>query len=153
MIAEMFELMYKHKGVGLAANQVALPYRLFVMNPEGDPTKPELERVFINPVLTKPKGQAEAEEGCLSIPSLYADVVRPERIIVSAYDLEGNEIEEELSGFPARIVQHETDHLDGVLYVDRLAHEYQRPAAKAIRKNGWGSPGQSWTPGIDDLEG
>ncbi len=71
-VAEMFELMYKHKGIGLAANQVDLPYRLFVVNETGD-RKTGKELVFVNPVLTRPKGQAEAEEGCLSLPGLYAE--------------------------------------------------------------------------------
>lgn len=121
MIAEMFDLMYQHEGVGLAANQVDLPYRLFVMNEEGDPEKKELERVFINPVLSGGKGTAVKEEGCLSLPDIRADVTRNSTIRVQAFDLAGNEIDEVLQDFPARIVQHETDHLDGVLFIDRLS--------------------------------
>lgn len=121
MIDEMFDLMYEHEGVGLAANQVDLPYRFFVMNEEGDPHKPELQRVLINPVLSAGKGQATRDEGCLSIPDIRADVVRNTSIRVQAYDLAGNEIDEVLADFPARIVQHETDHLDGVLFIDRLS--------------------------------
>lgn len=120
MIAEMFELMYEHQGVGLAANQVDLPYRVFVANPQGDPAAKEAEAVFINPVLSQGKGQVEGEEGCLSIPGVYAPVVRKERITVSAYNLAGEAIEGELDGLYARIVQHETDHLDGRLFIDRL---------------------------------
>ena len=76
IVAEMLELMYKHEGVGLAANQVDLPYRLFVANVEGDPKIKEAEQVFINPVLSKGRGQVEDEEGCLSIPDVRAPVVR-----------------------------------------------------------------------------
>jgi peptide deformylase len=121
IIAEMFELMYEHEGVGLAANQVNLPYRLFVTNVEGDPKFKEAECVFINPVLSKGRGQVEDEEGCLSIPDLRAPVVRKESIHVQAYDLTGNEIEADVTGFTARVLQHETDHLDGTLFIDRLA--------------------------------
>jgi len=121
MVREMFALMYEHKGVGLAANQVDLPYRLFVMNFHGDPEQPDAELVFINPVISHRKGLAEAEEGCLSIPGVYAQVKRPEKIVCAAYDLTGREIEYDLDGLPARIVQHETDHLDGKLFIDRLS--------------------------------
>ncbi len=121
IVAEMFDLMYEHEGVGLAANQVDLPYRLFVANSEGSPDDKEAERVFINPVLSLPHGQEEDEEGCLSIPSVYAPVTRSETITVQAYDLAGNEFTAEVSGLMARIVQHETDHLDGTLFIDRLS--------------------------------
>jgi len=120
IVREMFELMYAAKGVGLAANQVDLPFRLFVVNPEGDPAAAE-EQVFINPVLSKGKGMAEAEEGCLSLPKLYGQVKRPERVTVDAYNLAGERITAQLTDLPARIVQHEVDHLDGVLFIDRLS--------------------------------
>jgi peptide deformylase len=120
MVAEMFALMYEHEGVGLAANQVDLPYRLFVMNVEGDADSPELERVFINPVLSKGKGSEEGREGCLSIPGVYGEVPRKTSLWVEAYDLAGNAIDEEVRGIEARIIQHETDHLDGVMFFDRL---------------------------------
>jgi peptide deformylase len=120
IVAQMFELMYEHEGVGLAANQVDLPYRLFIANVEGSPDAKELEQVFINPVLSGGRGQEEDEEGCLSIPGIRAPVTRNTHIKVQAYDLEGNEITGEVEGLMARIVQHETDHLDGTLFIDRL---------------------------------
>jgi peptide deformylase len=120
LVDEMFDLMYAHEGVGLAANQVDLPYRLFVVNPEGQREAKEAEQVFINPVLNLGRGQHEDEEGCLSIPGVYAPVTRNETIRVEAYDLSGNEISGEVDGLLARILQHETDHLDGVLFIDRL---------------------------------
>lgn len=120
-IGRMFELMYEANGIGLAANQVNLPYRFFIMNLASDPEEKEMEQVFINPVISLPKGSEEGEEGCLSLPGLYADVTRPERVKVSAYDLSGQEIEKELEGLEARVVQHETDHLEGVLFIDRLS--------------------------------
>jgi peptide deformylase len=120
IVARMFELMYEHEGVGLAANQVDLPYRLFVTNVEGDPAVKEAEQVFINPVLSGGRGQEDGEEGCLSIPGIRAPVMRNKTIKVEAYDLAGNEIIAESEGLMARILQHETDHLDGVLFIDRL---------------------------------
>jgi peptide deformylase len=120
MVAEMFELMYEHEGIGLAANQVDLPYRLFVCNPEGDRRAKDAECVFINPVILKGSGQHEREEGCLSIPGVYAPVVRKEKISVQAYNLAGEEISGELDGLFARVVQHETDHIDGRLFIDRI---------------------------------
>jgi peptide deformylase len=120
IVAEMFELMYEHEGIGLAANQVDLPYRLFVANPTGKAEEKESECVFINPVLSRGRGQAADEEGCLSIPGVYAPVTRNEMIHVQAYDLAGNEIEGDVDGLLARVLQHETDHLDGKLFIDRL---------------------------------
>jgi peptide deformylase len=120
MVAEMFDLMYEHDGIGLAANQVDLPYRLFVCNPSGDRDNKEAECVFINPVILKGSGQHEREEGCLSIPGVYGPVIRKEKITVQAYNLAGEEISGELDGLFARVVQHETDHLDGRLFIDRL---------------------------------
>lgn len=121
IVAEMFDLMYENKGIGLAANQVDLPYRLFVVNTTGDRRESDQELVFINPVLSKPKGSDEAEEGCLSLPGLYADVRRPASIRVSAYNLAGQEVTFDAEGLFARVVQHENDHLDGVMFVDHLA--------------------------------
>jgi peptide deformylase len=119
IVREMFALMYKHNGVGLAANQVDLPYRVFVVNLESDPAKGE-EIAFINPVISQRKGLAEAEEGCLSLPGLYGQVKRPAEVVIDAYSLAGKPIHLELEGLFARVVQHETDHLDGRLFIDRL---------------------------------
>ncbi|MEO1498373.1 MAG: peptide deformylase [Planctomycetota bacterium] len=118
--AEMIELMYEHEGIGLAANQVDLPYRMFVINVEGDPDQPELERVFINPVISQGKGLGEMKEGCLSLPDVRGPVTRNTTIRVQAYDLAGNEIDEVVDGMLARVILHETDHLDGVLFTDKV---------------------------------
>jgi len=113
---EMIELMHEHDGVGLAANQVDIPQRFFVMNfsPDAD------NLVFINPVVSKHHGSEEEEEGCLSLPGVYAQVKRPKAIHLNAHTMDGNEINVTLQGMTARIVQHETDHLDGVLFIDKL---------------------------------
>ncbi len=120
LVREMFELMYAANGVGLAANQVALPLRLFVVNLAAKPDEGQ-ELVFINPVLTRPKGSEESEEGCLSLPGLYGNVVRPKQVQVQAFDLRGSELNLALTGLLARVVQHECDHLDGVLFTDRMS--------------------------------
>jgi len=125
MVREMFTLMYASNGIGLAANQVDLPLRLFIVNLSAKPGEGE-ELVFINPVLSKPKGNEESEEGCLSFPELYGPVTRPKQITVQAYNLQGEEIRASLNGMLARVVQHEYDHLDGVLFVDRMS-----PTARA----------------------
>ncbi len=121
IVREMFTLMYEAKGVGLAANQVDLPYRLFIGNLQSDPEAPQEEFVFLNPVITDRKGNAEAEEGCLSLPGLYGDVKRSEKVSLNAYNMAGEELNLELDGLFARVVQHEIDHLDGILFIDRLS--------------------------------
>lgn len=120
MVEQMFELMYAHKGIGLAANQVALPYRLFVINPSGDRSEKDQEQVFINPQITRRNGSEEDEEGCLSLPEVFGPVTRATRIVVDAFDLAGQQFEMDLQDLPARVVQHEYDHVDGVLFTDRV---------------------------------
>ncbi len=127
-VSRMFELMYESRGVGLAANQVDLPLRLFIVNLKAEPDADE-ELVFINPIISRPKGQEEAEEGCLSFPELYGPVTRPKRIHVQAYGLDGKEISADLDGMMARVVQHETDHLDGVLFTDRMTITHRMAVA------------------------
>jgi len=121
IVREMFELMYEANGIGLAANQVDLPLRFFIINTTADPNQNEEERVFINPVLSSPKGKSEAEEGCLSLPGVYGIVARPSQIHVSAYDLTGSPIDFVADGLLSRAIQHEFDHLEGVLFIDRLS--------------------------------
>ena len=118
-VERMFEIMYEAEGIGLAANQVAIPYRMFVVNCTGRQGQGE-EHVFINPVLSRPRGTAVQEEGCLSLPGVRMDVRRPERIVVEAWSLAGEPIKLDLDGLFARVVQHEFDHLEGRLFTDRL---------------------------------
>lgn len=120
MVAEMFELMYEHRGIGLAANQVDLPFQLFLIDPTGEKDSGQ-GRVLINPVVQSPKGTSEAEEGCLSIPGVYGKVVRPAEVHVIAYDLSGNRMDEVVDGTLARVIQHEYDHLQGVIFPDRMS--------------------------------
>lgn len=119
-IREMFTLMYEAKGIGLAANQVGLPLRFFVLNLTADPAKPEEEQVFLNPEIVKRHASIIGEEGCLSFPGLYADVQRARKIRVQAFDLEGRPFEVEAEDLLSRAIQHELDHIDGKLFIDRL---------------------------------
>src|SRR5262245_738301 len=133
VIKQMFELMYAAKGVGLAANQVDLPYRFFIVNLKSDPEQGE-ELVFINPVLSRQKGLDKAEEGCLSLPGVYADVKRSQRVTIDAYNLAGEAVQIKADELLARVVQHETDHLDGKLFIDRLATAAQLDVREKVRE-------------------
>jgi len=125
-VREMFDCMYANKGIGLAANQVALPYRLFVTNATGDPAITEAEHVFVNPEILRRKGSVEEEEGCLSLPQLYGQVRRAEKIVVDAFDLDGQEFELTTDELEARVIQHENDHIDGILFIDRMTDAARR---------------------------
>lgn len=130
IVAEMFELMYANNGVGLAANQVELPYQLVVLNQTGDSDIKEEEYVLINPTIIKKKGAEEGEEGCLSFPDLHVNVVRATDVEFQAINLKGELVRYHWKDFPARIVQHETDHLKG-----RCFFEKATPAAQLGAKS------------------
>lgn len=156
LIADMVDTMHAAPGVGLAATQVGVGLRLFVWHwvDEHEVTQ---AGVAINPELwlapIEPGEPDEAdEEGCLSIPGERFPLRRHPAAILRATGLDGERFEIVASGWLARIFQHEYDHLDGVLYADRLEHPYGKAAQKAVRKHSWGSPGQSWLPGVDRLE-
>lgn len=129
---QMFDLMYEAKGVGLACNQVALPWRMFVLNLTGKPEEQSEEHVFINPEIVKRRGTQEEEEGCLSFPKLYGQVRRAQEIVVEAFDLDGRGFEMDLDDLASRAVQHEIDHLDGVLFTDRMTEAGQREVAPTL---------------------
>ena len=130
-VRQMFDLMYEANGIGLAANQVGLPYRFFVVNCTADPDEKDEELVFINPEITRRKGSVEGEEGCLSLPELYGQVPRAEEIVVEAFGLDGQGFEIEASDLMARVILHENDHLDGVLFIDRM----QPDARSELQRN------------------
>ncbi len=134
VVGQMFELMYESRGVGLAANQVALPWRLFVINPTGDPEQADEEFVFLNPEIVRRKGSVVGEEGCLSLPGLYMPVRRSERIVVEAFDLDGVPFRMDLQEFEARIVQHEFDHIEGTLFIDHLSDDETEEAQVELLK-------------------
>lgn len=118
--ARMLEAMYEEVGVGLAAPQVGIERKLLVLNPSGSQKDREQEMVLINPRITKKKGREFDEEGCLSFPGIHADVERWVEITVTYQDLDGVEQTMKAADLLARIIQHELDHLEGVLFVDRL---------------------------------
>jgi len=115
LVSDMFETMHHARGIGLAAPQVGRSERLAVIEIEGEPL------VVINPEILETSGKAKAEEGCLSIPDIYADVERPKDVVVRAMDLDGNTFEIEATDLLARCLQHEIDHLDGKLFLDYLS--------------------------------
>ena len=119
--AEMLELMYKHEGLGLAAPQVGLDIQLLVMNFAGDAVQPEHECVAINPVIVEEKGGlVNDREGCLSFPGLYQNVRRYRTVKVEYYTLTGEKRAMECHDLPARVWQHEIDHLHGTLFIDKM---------------------------------
>jgi peptide deformylase len=130
-IKRMAELMYKVKGLGLAANQVGIPKRFFIMDIKQKEGTPELE-VYINPEILNAEGYTEYEEGCLSIPGYYAKVERYAKLYIRAYDLEGKPFEKELTGLQAIAFQHEYDHIEGILFIDRIS-----PLKKELFKRWW----------------
>jgi len=114
----MLDLMREAKGVGLAAPQVGLPWRMFVVNATGEPGD---DHVFINPHLSDPsRTQTSVEEGCLSLPDIRAQIMRPQGITINALDLQGQPVQYTSDDFPARVWQHEFDHLEGILILDKM---------------------------------
>ncbi|WP_420154638.1 peptide deformylase [Siphonobacter sp.] len=133
LVDNMFETMYKASGVGLAAPQVGMSLRLFVVDgtpiidgeeedsEDFDPSLVGFKKAFINPEILEEDGEEWAyEEGCLSIPGIRSDVSRPERVKIKYYDLDWNEHIDEYDGIAARIIQHEYDHIEGILFTDHL---------------------------------
>jgi peptide deformylase len=151
-VKQMFALMYEAKGIGLAANQVALPWRLFIINPSGDPEQADEEFVFLNPEILRRKGSEEGEEGCLSLPDMYGPVRRSTSLSIEAYDLEGRAFRMDLEDFPARVVQHEYDHIDGVLFIDRMTDLKRREYGDRLAEfeNAFRKEQQSGTIANDD---
>lgn len=158
LVADMIETMHAAPGVGLAAPQVGVPLRLFVYHwtddddvlHEGVAINPEL---WLSPLTLEELDEESESEGCLSIPGERFALRRAERAYLRATDLEGEHFDLHAEGWLARILQHEYDHLDGVLYADRLDAAGAKGVAKAIKREGWGRPELSWLPGRDDLEG
>jgi peptide deformylase len=133
LIRDMVETMYAAPGVGLAGPQVGLPYRVFVVDVSGGRSKDGL-MAFINPEFVEREGMQLEEEGCLSIPGFNATVARPERAVVKGLDLDGRERIVEGTGLLARAFQHEMDHLDGRVFVDRLRGIQRDLIVRRIRK-------------------
>lgn len=124
LVDDMFDTMNAAQGIGLAAPQVGRRERVAVIEIEGE------RYTIINPEIIQREGTAKGEEGCLSIPEVYADVERPERVIVRAQDIDGNTIEIPADGLLGRCLQHEIDHLHGKLFFDRLSLLKRRAAMR-----------------------
>jgi peptide deformylase len=134
LVDGMVETMYEAPGLGLAAPQVGVQKRLFVYD-SGDGTG---AHAIVNPVITESQGEWLYEEGCLSVPGLYFEIVRPKEIHLTGYDLDGNEISLEADELVARLFQHELDHLDGVLLLEHLDDEQRRAAKRELRERALG---------------
>ncbi len=126
---DMIATMYEAPGVGLAAPQVGVQKRLFVYDVQDG----EGARVLVNPVITESRGEWVYEEGCLSVPGLSWEIVRPKEVHLIGRDLDGNEVSFEADELLARLFQHEVDHLDGMLLLERLDDDQRRQAKRALR--------------------
>ena len=158
LVTDMFDTMAAADGVGLAANQVGVDLRVFVYDCPDETLRERVRGVVVNPVLEtspRPEGMPDPEdddEGCLSVPAEAFPTGRAEWAKVTGVDADGAPVEVEGHGFLARCLQHEVDHLDGVIYIDRLVGRNARAAKKALRRNGWGAPGLSWDPSEQHAE-
>jgi len=134
MAGRMFEVMYEEEGVGLAAPQVGVSRRVMVLDVPEDEGEAPYRGVIVNPVMTEHEGTQRASEGCLSIPGLREDVTRHARLVVEGKDARGNPLRLTCRGLLARAVQHEIDHLDGILFIDHLSPVRRRLLAKRLKK-------------------
>ncbi len=128
LVADMFETMYEAEGVGLAAQQVGLSLRLFVMDCDG------IKLVAANPEIIEADGEQAGEEGCLSVGKVASQLKRAARVRLRAQDAEGNFFEQEATGLAARCLQHETDHCDGILFINRLSPLKREMVKKRFQK-------------------
>ena len=150
LVEDMFDTMAAANGVGLAANQVGVDLRVFVYDcPDNGERRTGL---VVNPTLAmseRPETMPDPDddlEGCLSVPGESFPTGRADWAKVTGQDLDGKPIEVEGTGFFARCLQHETDHLDGFLYLSRLTGRYTKESKRALKRHGWGVPGLSWDP-------
>ncbi|GAB3560442.1 peptide deformylase [Spelaeicoccus albus] len=154
LVADMFDTLDASNGVGLAAPQIGVGKRIFVYDMQADDGTPR-RGVFVNPRIatskvpgTAPDKDDEAE-GCLSAPGEHFPLKRADWARVNGVDQYGAPVEIEARDWFARCMQHEYDHLDGKLYIDRLNARWAKRAKKTIKANGWGVPGLTWMPGVD----
>ena len=127
---DMITTMYEAPGAGLAAPQVGVQRRLFVYDAHDD-TGPH---VIVNPTITESRGEWAFEEGCLSVPGLSWEIVRPDEVHLTGWDLDGNEVSIEADEYLGRIFQHELDHLDGILLLERLDEDTRKAALRTLRE-------------------
>jgi peptide deformylase len=135
-VPRMFEIMYRSRGIGLAAPQVGISRRLIVANLTGDPKRADAERVILDPEILQRTGERREEEGCLSLPGMAPVITRAEKVVIRYRQTEGELVEREAEGLEAKLFQHEVDHLDGLLILDKMT-----PADK-----------KQWSPLLKELE-
>lgn len=158
LVEDMYETMDEAPGVGLAAPQIGINLRIFVYDWDAEDGSPQ-RGVVINPtleILDMPTGVADLDadsEGCLSVPGERFPLLRANKATLRGVDLDQNPVHIEAEGWFARIFQHEFDHLNGTLYVDRLTEPYASDSKLVIAERGWGLAGLSWLPGQEKLEG
>ena len=156
-VQDLFDTMDKAPGVGLAAPQIGVGLRVFVYSYPDDDDNPR-RGVVINPTLSHTPlepGDADEElesEGCLSFPGERFALKRGDRVVIEGVDLDQNPVRIEAEGWFARIFQHEFDHLNGIIYVDKLSFHSRTEALEVMEELGWNKPGVSWLPGTDNLE-
>ena len=157
LVSDMYLTMEKAPGVGLAATQIGVGLRVFVYDWEddegvlhrGEVINPVLE---LGPISPEPADEESEVEGCLSVPGERFPLKRADQVVLRGVNLKQEPVHIEATGWLARIFQHEFDHLNGTLYVDRLTEPYGSQAQKVVKKQGWGKPGLAWLPGVDDLD-
>jgi peptide deformylase len=154
LVEDMFETNAAANGAAIAANQIGVDLRVFVYDcPDDEGVRHR--GVVVNPVIVtseRPEGMPDPDddwEGCLSVPGESYPTGRADWAKVTGFDTEGNPVEVEGTGYLARCFQHETDHLDGVIYLDRLVGRNAREAKKMLKRNGWGEPGLTWDPATE----
>lgn len=154
LVEDMFETNDAANGVGLAAPQIGVGLRVFIWKMANDDGVPERGHI-VNPIVTTSRVPQERpdpdedSEGCLSVPGESFPLKRAEKAHVVGFDLDGNRLEFDATGWFARCMQHEYDHLNGTLYVDRLDDRQGKKARKVVKGQGWGKPGHTWMPGVD----
>ncbi|MGL4174361.1 MAG: peptide deformylase [Actinomycetota bacterium] len=154
LVEDMFDTMDAARGVGIAAPQIGVGLRIFTWQLANDDGIPD-RGVVINPFLKASKPSAgnpdpdEETEGCLSAPGESFPLRRGETATLTGLDLDGHQLRFDATGWFARMLQHEFDHLNGYLYLDRLTDRWARKSRRAIKSHGWGVPGLSWLPGVD----
>ncbi|HSL57356.1 MAG TPA: peptide deformylase [Acidimicrobiales bacterium] len=145
LVDDMLDTMYEAPGIGLAATQVGVEKRLFVYDIDDDP------QVIVNPVISETRGEWVYEEGCLSVPGLSWEIVRPKEVHLTGYDLDGNEVSFEADELLARLFQHELDHLDGVLLLEHLDDDVRKAALRTLRERALGADGAGSSRGPGSL--